>query len=329
MEISIALCSFNGALFLSKQLRSIKSQTRKPDEVVICDDGSTDETLAILYAFRDECSFSVQIYSNISRLGSIKNFEKAIGLCNGDIIVLADQDDVWVPEKLAIMEAAFVKHPGAGYIFSDAELVSEEGVLLGRSLWGTLGFNKNLISRFRCGEQLDCLFRKPIVTGATMAIRGSLRQFILPFPENTIFVHDLWIALVASAISRYGLPLTEKLILYRLHSAQQVGIRFPSVVALYKDFAEFDKNNFSNFVKAFNILIDRIRELQYSYNQEFTEALVQIEHKIIHLNNRFAIHSTHNIVKLKLIVREILSGRYNNYSESWKSVLRDILARTP
>jgi glycosyltransferase involved in cell wall biosynthesis len=328
MEISIALCTFNGVHFLSDQLKSIKAQTRKPDEIVICDDGSSDETLAILYAFREECSFSVRVYSNISRLGSIKNFEKAIELCKGDIIVLADQDDVWVPGKLAIIEDTFEKHPDAGYVFSDAELVNEEGAFLGRSLWYTLGFDKNLINRFRNGKQLNCLFRKPIVTGATMAIRASLKQFIMPFPGNTVFVHDLWIALIASSINMHGLPLTEKLIMYRIHSAQQVGIRFSSIVALYKDFVEFDKNNFKEFVEAFECLIDRLRYLHNAYNQELTEPVDQIKQKTIHLNNRFAIHSAQKIARYKLIIREILSGRYNNYSDSWKSVLRDLLARS-
>jgi glycosyltransferase involved in cell wall biosynthesis len=327
MVISIALCSFNGANYLSDQLKSIKYQTRQPDEIVVCDDCSSDETLKILHAFREECSFSVRIHSNVSRLGSIKNFEKAIELCKGDIIVLSDQDDVWVPEKLAIIEDAFEKHPGVGYTFSDANLANEEGLFLGQSLWNALGFNKALIGRFRDGEQLKCLFRKPIVTGATMAIRGSLKQFIMPFPESTIFVHDQWIALVASAINMYGLPLTDKLIMYRLHSAQEVGIRFPSVVALYKDFAEFDRNCFKEFVKAFECLISRLWHLHDAYNTEVTESVDQIKRKIMHLDNRFAIHSAKQMSSYKLVIREICSGGYNNYSDSWKSIVRDLLAK--
>lgn len=327
MEISIALCSFNGSHFLSDQLNSIKFQTRRPDEVIICDDCSNDETLSLLYAFKEECSFSVQVYSNITRLGSIKNFEKVIGFCKGDIVVLADQDDVWVPEKLAIIEYAFEENPDVGYLFTDAELVDADGGRLGLSLWDSLGFTKNLISRFKNGEQLSCLFKKPIVTGATMAIRGTLKQYVLPIPENTILVHDLWIALVASSISMVGMPLSDKLIKYRLHPSQQIGIRPSSLVALYKDVMAFDKNNFKEFIEAFEYLIDRLLYIKKTFNIEVTDSIDQIKQKNLHLNNRFSIHSTQTYIKYRLIIREIFSGGYSDYSDSWKSAIRDLFTR--
>ena len=326
-KISIALCSFNGSHFLSDQLNSIKFQTRQPDEVVICDDCSSDDTLSLLYAFKEECSFSVQVYTNLTRLGSIKNFEKVLGFCQGDIVVLADQDDAWVPEKLEVIEDAFEKNPDAGYLFTDAELVDANGGRLGRSLWDSLGFTKNLIGRFKKGEQLGCLFKKPIVTGATMAIRGALKQYILPIPENTILVHDLWIALVASSISMVGLPLSDKLIKYRLHSSQQIGIRSSSLATLYKDVVEFDKNNFKEFIEAFGCLIDRLQYLKKTYNIDVTDSIDQIMQKNLHLNNRFSIHSTQKLVKYKLMIREILSGGYRDNSDSWKSILRDLFTR--
>src|SRR5215217_4120478 len=120
MKISVAMCTYNGAVFLPAQLESIAGQTRKPDEIVICDDGSTDQTRMLLERFAAESSIPVSLKFNQQNLGSIKNFEQAIGLCAGDAIVLSDQDDVWHTDKLELIEQAFDTSPTAGLVFTDA-----------------------------------------------------------------------------------------------------------------------------------------------------------------------------------------------------------------
>jgi len=92
--ISVALCTYNGELYLREQLESILKQTFPPDEIIICDDGSTDTTIKILEEFRRKSFIPVKVYYNKENLGVSKNFEKAISLCSGDIIFLSDQDDV-------------------------------------------------------------------------------------------------------------------------------------------------------------------------------------------------------------------------------------------
>ena len=92
--LSVSMCTYNGARFLREQLESIASQIRLPDELVVCDDGSTDATLAILTEYAKAVRFPVRIQCNTSRLGPAKNFEQAISLCKGEIIVLSDQDDI-------------------------------------------------------------------------------------------------------------------------------------------------------------------------------------------------------------------------------------------
>src|SRR5580658_5936011 len=91
-RISIAMCTYNGSPFLDEQLQSIVSQRRLPDEMVICDDGSSDKTISILRDFAGLATFPVQVFRNEKRLGPAKNFEKAISHCGGDIIILSDQD---------------------------------------------------------------------------------------------------------------------------------------------------------------------------------------------------------------------------------------------
>src|SRR5262249_31567365 len=98
------MCTYNGAEFLPAQWESILAQSRKPDEIVVCDDGSSDQTRALLEQFASGSAIPVTIQLNQTNLGSVKNFEQAIRLCTGDIIALSDQDDVWRSDKLQSIE---------------------------------------------------------------------------------------------------------------------------------------------------------------------------------------------------------------------------------
>jgi glycosyltransferase involved in cell wall biosynthesis len=108
MDLSIALCTYNGAAYLKEQLESIAAQTRTPYELVISDDQSTDDTLRLIQEFAATAGFPVRLSVNESNLGIAKNFEKAISLCRGDVIVLSDQDDVWHNDNASAL-AGFLK----------------------------------------------------------------------------------------------------------------------------------------------------------------------------------------------------------------------------
>ena len=99
MKASIALATYNGERYLQEQLNSFLHQTRLPDEIIACDDCSTDRTMDILESFAISALFAVYIYRNAINLGYTKNFERAISLCSGDVIFLSDQDDVWFPKR--------------------------------------------------------------------------------------------------------------------------------------------------------------------------------------------------------------------------------------
>src|SRR3712207_5989304 len=102
MSLSVALCTYDGARYLPEQLESLARQRRLPDELVVCDDGSADDTVDVVRRFADRAPFAVRLSLNPQNLGFVKNFEQAIRLCRGDLIALADQDDVWHPQKLEL-----------------------------------------------------------------------------------------------------------------------------------------------------------------------------------------------------------------------------------
>lgn len=100
MKISIALCTYNGAKYIAEQLESLARQTVGPFELVVCDDGSTDDTLKIIREFASRVPFEIRIFENEENLQFTGNFLKAASLCTGDYIAFCDQDDVWEVEKI-------------------------------------------------------------------------------------------------------------------------------------------------------------------------------------------------------------------------------------
>ena len=126
MKISIAMATYNGARFIGEQLESFASQTVLPNELVVCDDCSTDGTRKIVRRFGDRAPFAVRLHENATRLGVTRNFEKAIGLCQGDIVFLSDQDDAWFENKLQVVSTLFEGNPLIMVITNDQIITEAE-----------------------------------------------------------------------------------------------------------------------------------------------------------------------------------------------------------
>jgi len=221
MKLSVALCTYNGSKFIEQQINSILNQTIKVDEIIVCDDKSTDATVAILKELQvaNPC---IVIIENELNLRSTKNFEKAIQRCSGDYIFLADQDDLWNEEKVAKTLAIFNENPSAEGVFSNADLIDANGnSLSNKTIWDSVFFFEKELPKPI--DFIDIIFKNGnIVTGATLCIKKEVKSFIFPFSEDNL--HDEWIAsLLAFRNTLYY--STENLISYRIHENQQVGMK--------------------------------------------------------------------------------------------------------
>ncbi len=214
------MCSYNGAAFIADQLHSFAKQTRLPDEVVICDDRSSDATCDIISSL--ELPFPIRLYVNEQNLGTTSNFAKAIGLCTGDVIVLSDQDDVWLPEKLDIIGRAFQANKNLGLFASDAAIVDMQLKPLHERFWEVVAFGDTQRHQFHRAGAVKALTSQCVILGAAAAFDAKLRDVILPIPIS--WYHDYWIAFVTAALADVSL-YSNPLILYRRHAAQQVGPR--------------------------------------------------------------------------------------------------------
>lgn len=215
------MCTYNGERYVREQLESIAAQSLRPAELVICDDGSSDTTLAIAAEFARTVDFEVRIVRNDVNLGVAKNFEKAIGLCSGELIALADQDDLWYPNKLERLSARFVQNPSLGAVFSDADLIDEHSQCTGGRLSKVFPFGRREQQVLERGEAAHLLCLRDFLTGATMMFRASLRPSLLPV--GAAWIHDGWFAWMLVLNSRLEY-VPERLMAYRVHSAQQSGV---------------------------------------------------------------------------------------------------------
>lgn len=223
MKKSVAICTYNGEKYFVRQIESILNQTVKIDEIIICDDVSTDKTHEILAKYQSKFPDLIKVIFNEKNLGYIKNFEKAISLCTGEIIFLSDQDDIWLEHKVESIINIFNSKPDVCYVFSDAIAIDENGNNLNYNIWTTINFNKKKQIDFRNGKQAEYLIENNFVTGATLAIRSEKKETIFPFPDNV--PHDYWIAFLLSSINNYsGWFSDEPLIKYRIHKKQIVGL---------------------------------------------------------------------------------------------------------
>ena len=203
VELSICLATYNGSAFLREQLASILPQLGVKDELIVIDDASTDDTVAILESFRDS---RIRIFRHTANRGIIKTFEHALKEASGEFLFLSDQDDIWHPEKVAKTCRAFQSSRRPTLVMTDVELIDEQGSPIRRQEKEggpvSLGIAANLIkNRFR---------------GCTMAFRRQLLDAVLPFPDG-IPMHDSWIGIISAIVGRTEY-LPEPLVRYRRHS---------------------------------------------------------------------------------------------------------------
>ena len=324
------MCTFNGEYFLKEQLESILAQTIRPDELIVVDDCSQDSTLDILFSFKNAADFPVRIIVNKKNIGINKNFEHAIACCEGELIALSDQDDIWMPSKIESIINSFQQHPDCGYVFSNASLVNENGSYLGNDLWSSVNFNVNRYLKYTTGDQLEVMLRGGnFIYGMAMAFRSKYKNIVLPIESrlHSACTHDTWIAIILSAVGARGIPIEKSLVMYRKHAKQVTSIENKSNFYFRKNM--FFQNNEKNIVLADVLMkiINRLDQVENSFDiVSVLNARKQLIDKSIHLRARALISSGKFFKRLYIIYGEASSGRYKKYSGSYKSVLKDIVA---
>lgn len=203
--VSVCIASYNGEKYIKEQLYSILNQLSSDDEVIISDDGSSDDTLnvisaigdkriKIIYHKKENCKFSFSY--------TTRNFEHALSSAKGDVIFIADQDDIWKDNKVEICKKLLTKYD---LILHDCEIIDKQGAIISPSYFdlnnSKIGIFNNII--------------KNSYLGCCMAFKKSVLEKAMPFPKQEV-PHDIWIGLIAEAKGNVFLE-TKTLLKYRRH----------------------------------------------------------------------------------------------------------------
>lgn len=210
-RVSVCMATYNGAYFIQNQLQSIINQLSKNDEIIISDDGSTDETLKIIANIDDS---RIKVFhhirtnnctgKNLSHKFVSSNFENALVHASGQYIFLSDQDDVWAKNRITFFLKYLLIYDLVCCNFS---IIDEHGQLIRK-----YGFSSKPIS----GNFICNVYKMPFY-GCCMAFNAKLLKYILPFPNNLI-LHDNWIGFLSMLYGKI-LYLHEPLHRYRIHSS--------------------------------------------------------------------------------------------------------------
>ena len=221
--VDIALATFNGERYLPELLDSIQQQTHDNWHLIVGDDGSTDGTVEILNAFATAHPAQTTLLPATNQLGVKDNFSRILQACRSDYAMPADQDDVWLPNKiecsLHLAQTLEMGHQANTpvLVHSDASVTNETLQLLDPSFW----HHQNLCPEY--GLKFKNLLVQNVITGCTVLANRALLDMALPIPPESI-VHDWWMGLTAAAFGKIGY-LTEPTLLYRQHANNQVGAK--------------------------------------------------------------------------------------------------------
>ena len=198
------MATYNGGQFIREQLDSILVCTTCDDEIIISDDGSTDDTVDIVRTYAKR-------FANITLVpgpkhGPIANFNHVLSQAHGDIVFLSDQDDIWRADKVSHISSVFAKHE-CSVVVHNARLVDAFGRATGENLFSLRESRPGLCKNFVRNSYVGCC----------MAVKADFLSAVLPIPGN-VEMHDWWIGLLSDVLAK-SVFIDEELIDYRRHSS--------------------------------------------------------------------------------------------------------------
>ncbi|MCX2481822.1 glycosyltransferase family 2 protein [Pedobacter sp. MC2016-15] len=277
-KISVVMTTYNGERFLREQMESILSQTLQPDEIIVCDDRSSDGTVAILEQYKHIKGFSYVV--NEQQLGLIRNYKKAVSLAAKDnFVALSDQDDIWLADKLMRSAELLTKLDPLlpCMVHTDLIWVDEQQNILNPSFQ-----NERRQSNYQ--HNLQTLLFANFATGCTILMNPLLRQFFAEIPDNIKF-HDAWLALAAFTFGQVG-EITEPTIKYRRHGSN---LSFTSTTKRYNRYRQI-WNEMLTSLKGddsfLSLQFGTARQFYDQYNKQMNSDIKYLFEKFMKLEHR-------------------------------------------
>lgn len=320
-DVSVALCTYKGETYLAKQLDSILSQTRLPQEVIVFDDVSPDGTWALLERhaprFRD-AGIRFVLHRNPVNLGYVANFQQALQATTRPIVFLCDQDDAWHPTKIERFLPEFERRPDLVALHGNARLVDGKGDDMAYSLFEALEVTRAELDAIHAGRAFEVLVRRNVVTGATLAVRRKVFENAVAAPTG--WIHDEWLGMVATFVGTVDC-IEEPTIDYRQHESNQVGARRRGFVE------RLTGGGMSRleFMTRTLLRTQTLLEVAEAGPLRVPEPCLQLlRERLVHARFR-ATPPGRWPARLAAVLREYASGRYARFSNGPRSALSDLL----
>lgn len=335
MSVSVAMATYNGEKYLREQLDSIACQTYLPCELVICDDGSSDDTVRIITDFASSAPFPVRLHVNPERLDYRRNFMHCADLCVGDLIAFSDQDDIWRRNKLEIQAACFIEQPGTVLSFHNADLIDSDGFPIGGALYA---IKENTIFKIEnCNPFLVAwgftqVFRRDLLVFKTIIAKSKER-----LDYKDIMSHDHFIFFLATICgSVVYTPVF--LAAHRRHELNTTGQLESRFARIYRKTAD-RRAEYDRLLLVWQNRVDLIRQMSLCAEQAamFDPELQLQLGRSIKLYSSFRdkcrrrsefYHASSFVQKLSLLLRAIKQGDYasgNLWGFQKSGLLRDIV----
>lgn len=223
MPVSVCMATYNGMHYVKEQLSTILEQLGPDDEVVVVDDGSSDATLEVVRSFSDP---RIRIFENERNLGHVASFSRALSLARNDTVIMADQDDIWLPSRVQLMAQALAK-PGNLVLSSNSTFMDSNGAPVQYDCEGVTSASSTDFA----GNIWSIFTGRRRYYGCAMAVRREFYKVLLPIPAY-VESHDLWIAM-AGNMARANVHVDENTLVRRVHGNNASIVSRPLVKKLW------------------------------------------------------------------------------------------------
>ena len=312
-KISIAMATFNGEDYIEEQLDSIISQTLKPDEIIICDDLSSDKTRSIISTVKKESDIQIKYFKNKKRLGFGQNFAKAIKMCKGDLVFLSDQDDFWFKDKIKNVVSVFNLNRDQYVFYNETEFCDKN-------------LNPSGIFKMNYQSKLGTNF----IQGCCAMIRSELIPLILPIPAYV--AHDSWIGYIGRALDIIHFN-SVSLQYYRIHDSNSSDSAVNNIFESYH-LNKLKELNKKSHVQGLEFEIKIKKDLMHrlknkvpftlEINSKYDNILIKLSDEIKYWENRLGLMDKNLILRTLNIIHLLIKGHYQKYSNA-KSAIKDFI----
>ncbi|EOS25696.1 hypothetical protein C806_01823 [Lachnospiraceae bacterium 3-1] len=306
MTTSIVMATYNGEKYVEEQIESLLRQTRLPDEIIICDDCSSDSTISKIYSCFEKVDVPFRVIRHEYNQGVIESFSDGIKAAKGEIIFLCDQDDYWHSDKVEKFIAEFEKDEKCTLVFSNADITDDNLRKQEITLWDTIKFSEKM-------DIFHEMLKRNIFTGMCMAFKKVVLLDRMDLSKNML--HDEyigWLSLFAGNIR----VLNQTLVSYRQHVNNVVGVKrkkkYESIQAVKH-----------------HVKVTRVRS-----RDKYEELLTIVDNKnqyeclnraLSFYQYRVSIIEQKRIKALFMYINKLLSGDYQKYtSQTEQARLKDL-----